>query len=144
MAILTGMQTKLRGSAGSITFRRNCGQTIVSEKITDMRVSRTEQQARQRTKWANIVAIYKGIRPLLNYGFESKPKGLSDYNMFMRLNMQKTPVYLTKQAVAGGACVAAPYVISFRVLAIPLRPTSISALSPSVQQPPLRSFHRLW
>ena len=112
MAILTGMQTKLRGSAGSITFRRNCGQTIVSEKITDMRVSRTEQQARQRTKWANIVAIYKGIRPLLNYGFESKPKGLSDYNMFMRLNMQKTPVYLTKQAVAGGACVAAPYVIS--------------------------------
>ena len=112
MAILTGMQTKLRGSAGSITFRRNCGQTIVSEKITDMRVSRTEQQARQRTKWANIVAIYKGIRPLLNYGFESRPKNCSDYNMFVKQNMQRTPIYLTKQAVAGGACIATAYQIS--------------------------------
>ena len=112
MAILTGMQSRLRGSAGSVTFRRNGGMTIMSEKVTDVKVSRTEAQLRQRTKWANIVAMYKGIRPLLNYGFESKPKNTSDYNMFMRVNMQLTPVYLTKQAVAGGACVAAPYQIS--------------------------------
>ena len=112
MAILTGMQSKLRGSAGSITFRRNGGQTIMSEKITEVRVSRTELQSRQRTKWANIVAMYKGIRPLLNYGFEAKPKNLSDYNMFIKVNTQKTPVYLTKQQVVGGACVAAPYQIT--------------------------------
>jgi hypothetical protein len=62
-----------------------------------------------RTKFTNIVAMYKGIRPLINYGFESKPKNLSDYNMFVKVNMQRTPVYLTKQQVAGGACVAAPY-----------------------------------
>lgn len=109
MAILTGIQSKLRGSAGSITFRRNGGQTIMSEKITEVRVSRTEAQARQRTKWANIIAMYKGLRPLLNYGFESRPRNLSDYNMFVKVNMQQTPVYLTKQAVAGGACIAAPY-----------------------------------
>ena len=62
-----------------------------------------------RTKFTNIIAMYKGIRPLINYGFESKPKNLSDYNMFVKVNMQRTPVYLTKQAIAGGACVAAPY-----------------------------------
>jgi hypothetical protein len=56
--------------------------------------------------------MYKGIRPLLNYGFESRPKNLSDYNMFVKVNMQQTPVYLTKQQVAGGACVAAPYQIT--------------------------------
>jgi len=59
-----------------------------------------------------VVQMYKGIRPLLNYGFESRPANLSDYNMFVKINMQKTPVYLTKQAVAGGACVAAPYQIT--------------------------------
>ena len=65
-----------------------------------------------RTKWGNIIAMYKGIRPLLNYGFEAKPKTLSDYNMFVKVNMQRTPIYLTKQAVAGGACVATAYQIS--------------------------------
>jgi hypothetical protein len=56
--------------------------------------------------------MYRGIRPLLNYGFEAKPKTLSDYNMFVKVNMQRTPIYLTKQAVAGGACIATAYQIS--------------------------------
>ena len=112
MAILNGIASKLKGSAGSLTFRRSAGRTIVSEKVTEVKISRTEPQQRHRTKWANVVQMYKGIRPLLNYGFESRPKNLSDYNMFVKINMQQTPVYLTKQAVAGGACVAAPYQIT--------------------------------
>ena len=112
MAILNGIASKLKGSAGSLTFRRSAGRTIVSEKVTEVKVSRTEPQQRHRTKWANVVQMYKGIRPLLNYGFESRPANLSDYNMFVKINMQQTPVYLTKQAVAGGACVAAPYQIT--------------------------------
>ena len=112
MAILNGIASKLKGSAGSLTFRRSAGRTIVSEKVTDVRVSRTELQQRHRTKWANVVQMYKGIRPLIDYGFESKPQGVTDYNMFVKVNMQQTPVYLTKQQVAGGACVAAPYQIT--------------------------------
>ena len=112
MAILNGIASKLKGSAGSLTFRRSAGRTIVSEKVTEVKISRTEPQQRHRTKWANVVQMYKGIRPLLNYGFESRPKNLSDYNMFVKVNMQQTPVYLTKQKVAGGACVAAPYQIT--------------------------------
>ena len=112
MAILNGIASKLKGSAGNLTFRRSAGRTIVSEKVTEVKISRTEPQQRHRTKWANVVQMYKGIRPLLNYGFESRPKNLSDYNMFVKVNMQQTPVYLTKQQVAGGACVAAPYQIT--------------------------------
>ena len=112
MAILNGIASKLKGSAGSLTFRRSAGRTIVSEKVTEVKISRTEPQQRHRTKWANVVQMYKGIRPLLNFGFESRPKNLSDYNMFVKVNMQQTPVYLTKQKVAGGACVAAPYQIT--------------------------------
>ena len=112
MGILNGIISKINGSAGNLTFKSLNGQTVISEKVTHIRNPRTNAQMQTRTKWGNIIAMYKGIRPLLNYGFESKPKTLSDYNMFVKLNMQRTPIYLTKQAVAGGACVASAYPIS--------------------------------
>ena len=102
----------MKGSAGNLTFKHVNGQTIVSEKATEVKNPRTEGQMKTRTKFTNIVSMYRGIRPLLNYGFESKAIGLSDYNMFVKVNMQQTPVYLTKQQVAGGACIAAPYQIT--------------------------------
>ena len=112
MAILNGIIKRMEGSIGDMTFKSVNGQTIVSQKITSIANPRSQAQMRTRTKFTNIVSMYKGIRPLLNYGFESKPKGLSDYNMFVRVNMQKSPVFLTKQQVAAGACVAAPYQIT--------------------------------
>ena len=102
----------MNGSAGQLTFKQVNGMTIVSEKVTAVANPRTDAQMRTRTRFTNIVQMYRGIRPLLNYGFESKPKGCSDYNMFVKVNMQRTPIYLTKQAVAGGACVATAYQIS--------------------------------
>ena len=112
MAILNGLIRKMSGSTGDFTFKQLNGQTVVSEKVTQMRNPRSSAQMQTRTRFTNIVSMYRGIRPLVNYGFETKAKGCSDYNMFVRVNMQKTPVYLTKQAVAGGACVAAPYQIT--------------------------------
>ncbi len=35
MAILKGLISKLKGSAGDFTFRNSQGRTIVSEKITE-------------------------------------------------------------------------------------------------------------
>ena len=112
MAILNGIIKRMEGSIGDMTFKSVNGQTVVSQKITSIANPRSQAQMRIRTKFTNIVSMYRGIRPLLNYGFESKGKGLSDYNMFVRVNMQKSPVYLTKQQVAAGACVAAPYQIT--------------------------------
>ena len=112
MGKLSGIISKISGSAGNITFKVRNGETIVSEKVTQIRNPRTNAQMQTRTKWGNIIAMYKGIRPLLNYGFENKPKNLSDYNMFVKVNMQRTPIYLTKQAIAGGACIATAYQIT--------------------------------
>ena len=109
MAILNGILKKLNGSAGSLTFKQVNGQTVVSEKITAVKKSNTPMQMRQRTKWGNVVQMYKGICPLINYGFESKPSGCSDYNMFMKANMKGSNIYLTREEVAGGGCVAYPY-----------------------------------
>lgn len=112
MAKFTGLLRKQVGSVGDLTFKQVNGMTIVSEKITQMTNPRSDGQMRVRTRWNNIVANYKAIRPKLKKGFETKAAGLSDFNMFMKMNMQKEPVYLTKQNVAGGACVAAPYQIT--------------------------------
>ena len=109
MAILSGILSKLNGSAGSLTFKQVNGQTVVSEKATTVKNTRTPAQQRQRTKWGNVVQMYKGICPLINYGFESKAPGCSDYNMFMKVNMKNSDIYLTREEVAGGACIAAPY-----------------------------------
>ena len=112
MGKLSGIISKISGSAGNVTFKVRNGETIVSEKVTQVRNPRSNAQMQTRTKWGNIIAMYKGIRPLLNYGFENKPKNLSDYNMFVKLNMQRPAVYLTKQQVAGGGCVACAYQIT--------------------------------
>ena len=112
MGKLSGIISKISGSAGNVTFKVRNGETIVSEKVTQVRNPRTNAQMQTRTKWGNIIAMYKCIRPLLNYGFENKPKNLSDYNMFVKLNMQRPAVYLTKQQVAGGGCVACAYQIT--------------------------------
>ena len=112
MAILNGMIRKMKGSAGDLTFKTVSGRTIVSEKTTAVKNSRTHAQLKIRMKWANMIQMYKGIAPLLNNGFETKTAGVSDYNMFVKVNSQRTPVYLTKSLVASGACVVAPYQIT--------------------------------
>ena len=112
MAILNGILKKLNGSAGSLTFKQVNGQTVVSEKVTAVRNSRTPAQQRQRTKWGNVVQMYKGIMPLINNGFESKAAGCNDFQMFMKVNMPTTDIYLTRSEVAGGGCIAAPYQIT--------------------------------
>ena len=112
MAILNGMIRKMKGSAGDLTFKTVSGRTIVSEKTTRVKNSRTTAQQKVRMKWANMVQMYKGIAPLLNNGFETKATGVSDYNMFVKVNSQRIPVYLTKSLVANGACIVAPYQIT--------------------------------
>ena len=112
MANFGGLLRKMNGSVGNLTFKQVKGQTIVSEKVTKVSNPRTEPMMRQRCKWTNIGAMFRGIRPLLDNGFETKEGLQTDYNKFMQINLQKTPVYLTKQQVAAGACVAAPYQIT--------------------------------
>ena len=112
MATFNGLLKRMEGSVGDLTFKSLNGQTVVSQKITEIANPRSDRQMRTRTKWNNIIKFYSGIRPLINCGFESKPSICSDYNMFVKVNMQRTPIYLTKQAVAGGACIATAYQIT--------------------------------
>ena len=48
MARLTGIISKLKGSAGNLTFRRDRGKTLVSEKVTETTNAKTELQLKHR------------------------------------------------------------------------------------------------
>ena len=112
MAIVNGLFTKMTGSVGAATFAQRNGSTVVSQKATTVKNSRTSAQQKQRMKWANPVQVYKGVSPYLQSAFEKKPANSSDFNMFVKRNLNTNPVYLTKAEVEANACVVAPYVIT--------------------------------
>lgn len=112
MAILNGMFSKMNGSAGAVTFKQTNGRTIVSEKATTVKNTRTSAQQKQRMKWANPVQVYKGVSPYLQRAFENKSANVSDFNMFVKRNVGNNTVYLTKAEVEANACVVAPYTIT--------------------------------
>ncbi len=112
MAIFTGIVSKLIGSAGALTFRKSGGKTVVSEKVTRTSNRRTPRQQRVRMRWANMVRMYRCLHQALSDCFEARPAGLSEFNMFTRVNSSMQPVYMTRSEVAGGGCVAAPYQVS--------------------------------
>ena len=87
MAYISGIATKMSGSVGQFTFKRLGGATIVSEKVTTITNPRSASQQSQRTKWDNLIRLYSGISPLLDLAFENKAARVSDYNMFIKLNV---------------------------------------------------------
>ena len=113
MAILTGINTRLRGSAGEWTFTRLGGRTVAKQKVERKEIpSRTFAQMRHRVRWANLVNLFRAFTGTLHPSFESRPQGVSDFNMFISANIGGSPVYLTSQEATQGGAVVAPYQIT--------------------------------
>ena len=88
------------------------GQTVARSLASSVSNPRTPAQMSQRVKLGNVVAMYKASRGWISKGFPSKPQRFSDYNAFVRANLATSRVALTKQEVAAGAAVVAPYIVS--------------------------------
>lgn len=113
MAILTGINTKLRGSAGNWTFSRLNGQTVAKEKVEKKATPvRTLPQMLRRVRWANLVNLYRSFNGTLHPSFEGKDPKLSDYNMFMQANLNSSNVALTKTIADQSGCVVDAYQIT--------------------------------
>ena len=113
MAILNGINTKLRGSIGQYTFQRLNGQTVAKEKVEKKAIPvRTLTQMMRRVRWANLVNMYRAFEGTLHPSFESKDPRVSDYNMFIQANIGSSNVALTKNEAVQGACVVAAYQIT--------------------------------
>ena len=113
MAILTGINTRLSGSAGDWTFTQRNGKTIAKQKVAPKAVPvRTFATQKRRVQWGNIVNLWRQFEGQLHPSFENRPAGVSDFNEFIRANIGIVPVYLTKDEARGGGAVAAGYQIT--------------------------------
>ncbi len=101
------------GKLGPITFRTaSDGSTVVARSI-ERNNSRTMPQQRQRMQFANIAAIYKICRGLLDLHFGRRKERQSVYNAFVSANLAGTvKVYMSKQMKQMGGSILAPYCIS--------------------------------
>lgn len=109
MAILSGINTRLRGSAGDWTFSQLGGETVAKQKVAKKSsAKRTLRVMHRRVQWANLVNIFRSFEGTLHPSFERRGPKVSDFNEFMAANIGVIPVYLTKaEARANGAVVPA-------------------------------------
>ena len=114
MAILTGINTRLRGSTGDWTFSQLNGQTIAKQKVAKKGTPRrTMAIMRRRCRWANIINLYKKFEGNLHPSFEGKKPTLSDFNAFVSANMSLGEgIYLKKAEAEMGGCVVMPYQVT--------------------------------
>lgn len=113
MAKLYGHLSKMRGSIGNVTYAQLNGQTVAKEKVAPKdKPTRTLAQMELRTAWANIIAFWRTFNSNLKPSFESKPRTLSDYNMFVSANAGVNKVYLTSEEARNGGCVVDAYQIT--------------------------------
>lgn len=103
----------MRGSIGNYTFTRVKGQTVVRQKVDKKSVPvRTRSQMLTRMQFANLIHLYQSFKGNLHPSFEGKSARLSDYNEFVRTNLNANQVYLTKEQTVQGGCVVADYQVT--------------------------------
>jgi len=113
MAILKSLV--IRGASqrlGGMVLYTRSGETIARELAPAVSNPRTRVQMEQRVKLGNVVAMYRANRFWMAGSFEDKEEKESDYNAFVRANLSSNKVALTKQHIAAGAGVVAPYQIT--------------------------------
>lgn len=105
------MKTSKKKLGGTVLYQA-MGQTRQRELAASVTNPRTQSQMAHRVRWANCVNFYRVNSSWLKYAFETKKSNQSEYNKFMSLNAANSPIFLTKQEAAAGACVVVPYLIT--------------------------------
>lgn len=70
---------------------------------------RSEKQANTRCQMANVSANYQLFRCKKMQTFEGKEAGQNDFNIFVQVNYDRNPVFITKQDRKCGGCVLGNY-----------------------------------
>lgn len=108
--------TLRKGRIGENTWYVRNGEQIVRQSRNNSNYGdearRTELQQERRSRWPNLVNLYKICKGWMPKAFETKEKNQSDYNKFMQLNANIISVYLTKQQAEVGCAVVGDYYLS--------------------------------
>lgn len=104
------------GGAGGYSFYVRGGEQVVRQRRNNSNygesASRSYAQMIRRIKWGNLVNIFKCIKSWQPKAYDSKAVGVTDYNMFMKLNVNRATVGTSKQANEQGMAVWEAYQVS--------------------------------
>ena len=100
------------GKVGSLVFSRRLGQQVTRPYNAQVRNPKTRAQMSRRIKWANIINMWRLMKPLIQMGMQNRKTSQSDYNKFVSLNINKSEAYLLKEEARQGATLLAPYIIT--------------------------------
>lgn len=101
-----------KGKIGMNVYSVNAGETIARQKAFMPRNPKTYAQMTRRVRWANMVSFFRSFSGDLHPSFEGKAPRVSDFNEFLRQNINGVPVYLSSSEASQGACVVAAYQIT--------------------------------
>lgn len=103
---------QLRGSVGDVVFSRLGGQQVARGRNRQPKNPQSLTQMYQRAKLASLVEFFAhGKQALFKFAFESKKASESDYNAFVRYNMNRIAPN-TKSGVKNGNPIVGNYMLT--------------------------------
>lgn len=111
---------QLNGRIGSVVFSRVRGKQQSRVHVESPANPETRAQRGQRVKFGTCAAFYRSaVRNLFKFAFEYKKPGESDYNAFLRYNLQNM-VPQTRYAYEAGYPCVSDWAVSFGSLPSPV------------------------
>ena len=105
--------TMQSGKVGNVRYVQRNGETYVRAAYNKSKASTvSDGQMLQRFKFASMNILWPIFEDKLVGAFSKKESNQSDYNAFSKVNLGKNYVFLTKDMVSLGNCVALPVMIS--------------------------------
>ena len=105
-----------RGGAGGYSFYVRGGEQVIRQRRNNSNygatASRSRAQMIRRVKWGNLVNEFRAMKSWQPKAYDSKLAGQTDYNIFMKLNINRAAVALTKEMSEAGCCVVDAYQVS--------------------------------
>lgn len=102
---------KARGKLGDTVLQVLKGQQVSRGYNAHPANPRTPSQLKQRVKLASAVAFYRRHKRFFKSAFRGKKRLESDYNAFIRVNLDIAP-YNSKEDLANGHSYIAPYLMT--------------------------------
>lgn len=100
------------GKVGSLVFARRLGQQVTRPYNGTPANPKTRAQMSRRIKWANIINMWRLLKPFISMGMQNRKTTQSDYNKFVSLNLNQSEAYLLKDEARQGATLLAPYIVT--------------------------------
>lgn len=106
--------TNQYGSIGGVTYRRVGDATIASQKVPrKSNAKRTLRLMVTRMRWVNLVQLWRVINTVSWHpSFARENKRVSDFNEFLKTNVNLNQTFITKTISNAMGCVVAPVTLT--------------------------------